>query len=597
MENHQLFPFERNRYYTGKLLTSTDFQAEQAYMNGKRSFLNSFIFGQGVICGLSVFNLDDFSIMVESGAAIDGLGREIVVESSVVKRLAAIDGFESLQSQLVTLCLGYQEENIHPTYSVNRQERDGEYECNRIREGYRLFLMDSGETEDGYQMESEFYSEGRIYSGDDYVIDIRMPAIVSCSKQVKLVLQITGRGHGEKDIALDVKLQTPAFTNQEGLHELEIRTGNICLEENQVFEQEYWMMAQGQECESTNLVAKEEDIHIFYKGADCKETKGFRLKTSIQAISPGELVTRETGRTSLEMRGLNQKQDFIKLAQFKLMRSGTAYMIDEVEELQIKRYIPLPSGENLRAEYSSFYGTGWKNQRESDSQRTVSEEKTPSRRYREPAYATGICEIVLGANARRGLTRYSGEIMHGLGKGDVYVEMGLQYVKMDKALNTEARHTIYGDAELFMENEDIPVVMAQTAVKVQNDKGSFVAAVKLLEDTPLSFIQLRWVALKLPRENGLDEMENSRVKSIRAKTPTVCLSPGEYHYFGVTFQNMDMCSLVYSLTEPGSGEIGMDGVYTAPMKEGVYEVLIYCMEDPEICTYAYAVVKRKAKTD
>ena len=77
MKNNQLFPFERNRYYAGKLLTSADFSAEQLYMNNKRRFLNRILFGSGVVCGLNVVNLDDLSILVESGVAIDRAGREI----------------------------------------------------------------------------------------------------------------------------------------------------------------------------------------------------------------------------------------------------------------------------------------------------------------------------------------------------------------------------------------------------------------------------------------------------------------------------------------------------------------------------------------
>lgn len=53
MENNQLLPFERNRYYVGKLLTSADFQAEQAYNNHKRRFLNEMMFGSAndvVVC-------------------------------------------------------------------------------------------------------------------------------------------------------------------------------------------------------------------------------------------------------------------------------------------------------------------------------------------------------------------------------------------------------------------------------------------------------------------------------------------------------------------------------------------------------------------
>ena len=39
--NNQLYPFERNRYYPGKMLTTADFQAEQDYMINKNRFMNS----------------------------------------------------------------------------------------------------------------------------------------------------------------------------------------------------------------------------------------------------------------------------------------------------------------------------------------------------------------------------------------------------------------------------------------------------------------------------------------------------------------------------------------------------------------------------
>ena len=91
MKNSELLPFNRNRYYKGKMLTSADFEAEQLYMNNKRRFINQMLGGSGIVCGLNVISLDDLSIMVESGVAIDDAGREIVVDSSVVKKLSTID--------------------------------------------------------------------------------------------------------------------------------------------------------------------------------------------------------------------------------------------------------------------------------------------------------------------------------------------------------------------------------------------------------------------------------------------------------------------------------------------------------------------------
>ena len=66
------------------MLTSADFLAEQTYFNNKERFLNSLMYGSGIVCGCGVFSLDDLSILVESGVAIVGLGREIVLDSSVV---------------------------------------------------------------------------------------------------------------------------------------------------------------------------------------------------------------------------------------------------------------------------------------------------------------------------------------------------------------------------------------------------------------------------------------------------------------------------------------------------------------------------------
>ena len=54
-------------------------------------------------------------------------------------------------------------------------------------------------------------------------------------------------------------------------------------------------------------------------------------------------------------------------------------------------------------------------------------------------------------------------------------------------------------------------------------------------------------------------------------------------------------SITYELTASGSGEVSTDGVYTAPAKEGVYEIRIYCSDMPMVCTYAYAIVKNDAK--
>jgi hypothetical protein len=55
---------------------------------------------------------------------------------------------------------------------------------------------------------------------------------------------------------------------------------------------------------------------------------------------------------------------------------------------------------------------------------------------------------------------------------------------------------------------------------------------------------------------------------------------------------MQPCALSYELTEKDTGEIGEDGVYQAPSREGVYEIKIYCTDKPRIATYVYAIVSK-----
>ena len=176
MNNTQLYPFERNRYYPRKRMSSGDFTAEQTYMNNKRRFVNGLMFGSGVVCGLGVFSLDDLSFLVESGVAIDGMGREIVVETSDVKKLSAIEGFDSLRTNKASLCLRYREEDVHKVYSIDQDDPNSEFQFNRVREGYSLFLIDREDIPESFEMENEFLLTSVLYSSINYIITFKMPA-------------------------------------------------------------------------------------------------------------------------------------------------------------------------------------------------------------------------------------------------------------------------------------------------------------------------------------------------------------------------------------------------------------------------------------
>ena len=593
MNNNKLYPFERNRYYAGKMLTSSDFQTEQTYFNNKRRFLNTLMYGSGVVCGLGVFSLDDLSILVESGVAIDGMGREIVIESSVVKKLSAVDGFEKLKSNDVSLCLSYQEKEVHTVYAINQVNTEREYEYNRIAEGYKLFLIDKSDIPLSFELESEFLAKGELFSDENFRIDIMMPATVSRGKSVKAVLKVTKLSDRDIRFSYRADLQIPAFTAPDGSREIAVSIEDLMLGAGRSREFDYWMMVDETPALETNVILKSGSASAVENGEVVAAPGNFTLRVLLSDAKPRELVTTEIGRMNLEMMGIGTQGDYIRLADLKLVRTDQAYIIEQVTENRIKKYVTAPSQELLRDGYMEYFT------KEADIapgviqvSNDVVERPGRSMDLRQPQLATGVLEIPLGENPRKGEIYYSGEIMHGLGRGNVYVEVGYEFLNDDSSIASSAKSTIFGNPEFF-NGEQMTVVNAETAIRVLNDKGSFIVAAKLLENVDYLMLTYRWVAVKFPAGNDLELEEDVTGKSISAVTPTVVLGTKESHFFGVEYHNMDAVSIAYELTEPGSGEITADGIYTAPNKEGVYEICIYCTDMPIICTYAYAIVKKK----
>lgn len=581
MENNQLYPFEHNRYYAGKMLTSSDFRAEQTYFNNKRRFINSLVYGSGIICGCNVFSLDDLSVLVESGAAIDDYGREILIQSSAVKKLSAIEGFQEIEGNEVLLCVRYRETPVHSVFAVNREGQEDSYEYNRISEGYELFLKDASEAGAGFELENDFFMVNRLYEDKDYCIEITMPVTVCKGAFARIHAVLKKLSDDTAPVSWKGAIQMPAFEAEDGAHELGMDFTDVVLLKGQTVSKDYWVEAKETEEEETNLVFQDE-----------RGNHSFKIR--MRDADPDALVTEEIGKTSLEMLNLEEKKDYIPLAKLRLLRTDSAYIIDEVKEHGVKRYINAPGFADKRRLYGAYFAKEGRRVQEKEKKTDdllTYKETAPARRS-GPAVATGIVEIPLGADAKRGQICYSGEIMHGLGRGNVYVELGYEWYESENVPGANVKSTVYGNAGLF-DDEIEGISNVETAVKVLNDKGSFIVAAKLLKNMECLVLAYRWVAILFPsgEENWNDEDYGN--KSIAAETPTVVLGTRESYYYNVKFNNMDKCSVTYELTEGGSGDITADGVYTAPRKEGVYEIRIYCTDMPVICAYAYAIVRAR----
>jgi hypothetical protein len=140
------FPYERNNYYYGKLMTVRDFSDEQRYFNEKRWLINRMVNGWGVVCGLDVTWKDSrhTTVIVSPGMAIDCCGREIIVCEPTEKELIpekdeCSNKKPSKDTDELLICLEYQqcstEQVEFPSVTCDPENT---VKFNRIRDSYRI---------------------------------------------------------------------------------------------------------------------------------------------------------------------------------------------------------------------------------------------------------------------------------------------------------------------------------------------------------------------------------------------------------------------------------------------------------------------------
>lgn len=83
---------ERQHYFEGKFMSARDFRDEQHYFLSRHRAHNRLLHGWGVICGLSVSGLErdgcrDRWLRIGPGAALDCLGRELILEEELCLEL------------------------------------------------------------------------------------------------------------------------------------------------------------------------------------------------------------------------------------------------------------------------------------------------------------------------------------------------------------------------------------------------------------------------------------------------------------------------------------------------------------------------------
>ncbi len=570
MKNTQLYPFERNKYYYGMLLSVENFNAEQKYMNDKRRLINRLLHGSGVVSGLNVVRIDEQTISVESGMALDNTGREIVVASPVTKKLSMINGYNSALSSgsnsYVYLCLEYNEGEQGQAYDLAGGKNGGTHD--KIKEDYSLYLT-SVEPEDDINVIRDIYEQSvTVFSDENIRIRHVTPRFVNPMSVFEFRVEIETLTRQFVSFSYDIQLIC-ATTENDDSSVLTVRFDEMHTEKKGRYTLSYRLKAGN--VEDTDATATV-DPSTFLLSYDKLSAEGTIAGKSSVSVIGGDI------RDAMFLSGYEKDMDSLLrssmakklyLARIDLLNAGETVLIENIRNVPFNQYVVGSQMQSalLRSLELSLPKDG------SESQCAEKAAAAPSRAS-DRDIKSGICRVDLSSGSLKNKVFYSEDIIHGLGLGSVTILLGLV---------TKNDGTVYGDPEIF--KNDIPQV--KLAAKLDPTKGSFVVGVMTTATVLDDYIDVKWTAIR-----DVDETLNDKNEmKIMIKPNSLVLKPRESKYLEAVCLNMANKTARWSVVPETGGNIDSNGHYTAPVTEGVYEVVAQSAAYPDVKASIMVVVR------
>lgn len=580
MKNSKLFPFERNKYYYGKLLSVNDFEMEQKYTNDKRRLINRLLYGSGIAAGMYVLAVDDFSISVERGLALDYSGREIVIDNPVIKKLSLIEGYDVIarnqqSMSYLYLCLEYAEEDVEPVYNVagkNTAVSDAEY--NKIRENYRLFLTDR-EPENDHLAPRDLYTDTQtVYWGSGIRIRQSLSRFAASGRKAQLKIQIENMGQ-QQFFAFSYDLELTCMS-YEGKTSLNISFNEAFYDKAGRYEMTYLLDVH--DVMDVEGVAElgEDSFMLSVEQREISAKAQMRQTVHIAAASEMAQMMGSYYQENMETFLRNNYQQSIYLAKISLIQAGETYVIQNIENVPFGQYV---TGNELTAAMMELM---MQNPDSGSIVGALGDTKDLGRNGAGDGsmnFVQGEVTIPLGERAVRGKRFFSNEIVHGLGVGQATVILSI----MD-----DENKELFGSSEVF-ENMD-PVL--EMAAQLNRDRGSFVIGVRVVSETMKESVRIHWTVMKDTR----DYVAEKRERKIFIKPNVLNLSIRESYYLEAVCTNMKDKRLKWSVGE-NCGTIDSNGMYTAPNTTGVFEVTVQSVAYPELRASIFVIVREPENKD
>lgn len=592
MNNANYPPFERNRYFFGKLLTVRDFETEQRYYNGKRAMLNRLVTGAGVVCGLGVTASDESTLMISSGMALDYQGREIVVPETIFRKLQMLDGHETLSGrQDAYLCLRYAEEDVEPVNATGIHEGD-ERQFDLTRETYRLYL--TGETP-SYQELLEAAGKENVsvlYQSDELTLVLCVPSSICAGEEFEVQVLVVKNEN------------TPSvrFSLQGENTFAESDNNRVCLEHREGRDEtrKVYMVDFPLRCKALSDVENQ----FFPSGCELNVDLGSHHYKNYLTVDAGVYLC----RGSVELSALRQRLDSLEhhtygpelplyLAKLELLWSAGRMFVSGLTNLPFQQTVTREAPAQSRTDSDFKVTTSVRSLEywQKPDVRAVYTSSTgalhldfgiPSPEQYDYSVVHGCVDIVLPSGLRVNSRVYSGEVAHGLGAGAVDVRLSVEF------LDQESGETalLCGNSEVFKSKaiQTAPPWVEAAAV-VYPERGTMNIGLWLHDTVEGKVVRVHYFAQK-PERDTSRILSQPRL-SMNLEPEFARLPCRGKLQFQAEVVGSDDKAVTWSVRGPGGGAIDHNGLYQAPEQPGTYEISAVARADGKVGAIAFVVVE------
>lgn len=592
MDNKQYFSCERNNYFFGKLMTVRDFESEQTYVNSKRRLGNKMLCGTGIVSGLDIILTDNKTFSLEPGMALDFLGREIIVPEPYVRRLNVIKGFEENKDKgILYLCLGYKEELKETTFSVAGSGKSSgvSEEFNRVSEGYELFITSEKPKEDELKLNRLVTRRTELYNNAGVKLSIESDKYVNPGKCVKVTV-VFEKENVEAPVNYSFNLEGEFFKSADGEKAVTVNYNETEISTYKTLRKDYYVYCDASSDAMANIIIDKKSFKLISGKDEFEIPEDIVVPVSIKTKPIKNIIVNDYYAQDFNDIIENVDNKFIYLAKFHIVTNQLTYFIESFEKHPFNQYLYSNELISLLQEVgggaAQASAAAELKQKSEDTVPQVVDLPVPQ----SDNIVTGVERINLGFNPKIGKSYYSYEFVHGLGEGNVAVVTAIDN-KANYLTDTKGL-LVFGDKSIFAKEEiSVSAPNVKIAAVVNSEKGTVRLGVRLEEKTTAQAVDIRWWAYK-PVEVKEEEEDLVIDENVRVViTPnTVRIKPLEQVRFEAHIEGAISQEVRWGIAESGTGTIDNNGLYTAPSKEGVYEVNAYSVKFENKSDAAYVVV-------